>query len=100
MIGKELIINSFQGCTLNLKNDGSEDSSIHCFKENQPCAAKDETKLLHDKDLEKNPFEHQNASESDIEEANASFNLLDEDEEEDVFVTIVYLFLFEMNKIL
>ena len=63
-----------------LKNDGSEDSSIHCFKENQPCAAgaallKDQTKLLYDKDLEKNPFENQNASESDIEEANASFNL-------------------------
>ena len=91
MIGKELIINYFEWCALNLKNDGSEDSSIHCFKE--PCAAgasflKDQTKLLHDKDLEKNPFENKNASESDIEEANASFKLLDEDEEDD-FVTIV-----------
>ena len=39
MIGKELIINYFEGCALNLKNDGSKDRSIHCFKENQPCAA-------------------------------------------------------------
>ena len=77
-----------------LKNDGSEDSSIHCFKEIQPCEVgaallKDQTKLLHDKDLEKNSFENQNASESDIEEAIASFNLSEEDEEEDNFVTIV-----------
>ena len=43
---------------------------------------KDQIKLLHDKYLEKNPFKNQNASESDIEEANASFNLSDEDEEE------------------
>ena len=74
MIGNEQIINYFQGCALNLKNDGSEDSSIHCFKENQPWPAG--AALL------KESIWESITSESDIEEENASFNLLDEDEEE------------------
>ena len=54
MLQKDLIVNSFHGCAVNLKSDGSKDDKIHCFKEKGPCAAgaallKDQTTLLHDK---------------------------------------------------
>ena len=35
---KNLIINSFKNCGLNLTTDGNEHHLIHCFKEGQPCA--------------------------------------------------------------
>ena len=78
---------------MNLKNDGSEDGDIHCFKKNQPCFAgaqllQNQTDLLFDNNIDKTPFANLEISESDIEETNASFNLLDEDEEEDAFVCV------------
>ena len=90
MLEKDLIVNSFHGCAVNLKSDGSEDDKIHCFKEKGTCAAgaallKDQTTLLHDKELEKDPFN--DPTESDIEEANIELNLLDEDED-DEFVSV------------
>ena len=74
----------------NLKSDGSEDDKTHCFKEEGSCAAgaallKDQTTLLHDKELEKGPFD--NPTKLDIEEANIELNLLDEDED-DEFVSV------------
>ena len=50
--------------------------------------AKNQTDLLFDNNIDKNPFANLEISESDIEEANASFNLLEEDEEEDAFVCV------------
>ena len=38
-ISKEIIVNSFKVCTLNIAVDGSEDSKIHCFKEGETCEA-------------------------------------------------------------
>ena len=78
---------------MNLKNDGSEDGDIHCFKANQPCFAgsqllQNQTDLLFDNTIDKNPFANLKISESDIEEANVSFNLLDEDEEEVAFICV------------
>ena len=43
---KELIIELFEPCTSNLKNDVSEDNLIHCFKDGQTCSAG--SKLLRD----------------------------------------------------
>ena len=49
---------------------------VHSYYQNQ-------TDLLFDNNTDKNPFAN-----PDIEEANESFNLLDEDEEEDAFVCV------------
>ena len=38
-IPTDLIANSFLSCAITTSNDGSDDDHIHCFKENQPCAA-------------------------------------------------------------
>ena len=35
----EVIMQSFTSCGLNINVDGSEDDTVHCFKEAQPCAA-------------------------------------------------------------
>ena len=89
-ISKNQIIASFKGCALNIKTDGSEDDLIHCFKEDQPCSTgkeilKDQTRLLRDDSLHENPF---SPTDSDVEDANASFNLLDENSDEDDFVSV------------
>ena len=47
-----------------------------------------QTDLLFDNNIDKNPFANLEINESDIEEANASFNFLDEDEEEGAFVCV------------
>ena len=54
---------------------------VHSYYQNH-------TDLLFDNNIDKNPFANLEINESDIEEANASFNLLDEDEEEDAYVCI------------
>ena len=36
-ISEETIKKSFKSCGVNLPIDGTEDDSIHCFKEGQPC---------------------------------------------------------------
>ena len=54
---------------------------VHSYYQNQ-------TDLLFDNNIDKNPFANLEINESDIEEANASFNLLDEDEEEDAYVCV------------
>ena len=37
-LGKDVIEKSFKAFALNLKIDGWKDFSIHCFKQDQPCA--------------------------------------------------------------
>lgn len=38
-LGENIIKRLFKVCLLNLNINGSEDSSIQCFKQDQPCAA-------------------------------------------------------------
>ena len=84
---KNLIIESFKSCGLNLKTDRSEDHLIYCFKEGQPCAngldmLKDQQNLLSNTEhLNSNPTE---ITESDTEEANTNNNLIDPSNSEDV----------------
>ena len=54
---------------------------VHSYYKNQ-------TDLLFDNNIDTNPFANLEINESDIDEANASFNLLDEDEEVDTFVCV------------
>ena len=68
-------------------------TDIRCFKKNQPCFAssqllQNQTDLLFDNNIDKNPFANLDINESDIEEAIGSFNLLDEDGEVDAFVCV------------
>ena len=46
-----------------------------------------QTDLLFDNNIDKNPFANLEINKSDMEEANASFNLFDEDEE-DAFICV------------
>ena len=84
---KELIVKSFKCCGLNLPNDGSQDEMIHCFKKGKPCEAgaallKEQLNVLDDSTLSKNPFDE--ITESDMEDANEPFRLLDPDSDIDI----------------
>ena len=79
----EMTKDSFIHCALILPNDGSRDDLVHCFKKGEPCfqgseVLRSQLMILQD---EENPFE--NPSESDVEEAYKSCQLLDQDEEDD-----------------
>ena len=39
LLSTEIIMKSVKICAHNLPVDGSQDSSIHCFKKDQPCEA-------------------------------------------------------------
>ena len=54
---------------------------VHSYYQHQ-------TDLLFDNNIDKNPFANLEINESDIEEGNVSFNLLDEDEVVDAFVCV------------
>ncbi len=54
-ISTELMKTSFVSCAITTSTDGSNDESIHCFKEGEPCAEGrsllfEEMKNLHDSD--------------------------------------------------
>eukprot|EP00795_Rhopilema_esculentum_P004523 gene4523-20775_t len=55
---------------------------INCAPLREPFLLRDKTLLLHDKELDVNPFIMEPVD-SDIEDANQPFNLLKEDEDED-----------------
>ena len=79
----EMTKDSFIHCASILPNDGSRDDLVHCFKKREPCfqgseVLRSQLTILQD---EENPFE--NPSESDVEEAYKSCQLLDQDEEDD-----------------
>ena len=38
-VKQEMVIDSFKGCAVTTKWDGSEDDKISCFKEGKPCYA-------------------------------------------------------------
>ena len=65
--------------------------------EGQSCAEgltmlKQQTEVLHDVELEQNPFQ---PTDSDIEEANVSFNLIDGDNKENDFIFLLCIELSE-----
>ena len=68
LINAPLITKSFKSCGLNLKNDGSEDGMIHCFKKEQPCESgsgilKEQFEILKGADrLDQNPFDFERAN--------------------------------------
>ena len=60
---------------------------IHCFKKGKPCEAgaallKEQLNVLDDSTLSKNPFDE--ITESDMEDANEPFRLLDPDSDIDI----------------
>ena len=82
----DVIKNSFTSCALNLPVDGSKDDSIHCLKEGQPCrtgraSLKSQLDILDEP--ETNPFDTEEYTTSDVEEAYPTIQLLDSDCEGD-----------------
>ena len=76
-----------KSCALNIAIDGSEDESIHCFKENQPCSAGlQRFKVMANTidDEREDPF--MSLSDSDVEQE--SINELDSDDENDEIIDI------------
>ena len=88
-LSDDIIKRSFKACALNLNVDGSENSCIHCFKPDQPCAAgyeklQQQLHVLQDGTSNANPF----FNESDIEDAAQDINLIDMDNDEDEVIDI------------
>lgn len=83
-LSRDLIKKSFPACALNLPTDGSQDEKIVCFREGQPCCAgnemlKAQASVLLEPD--KDPFTL--ITESDTEEANDPYQVVDEDDSGD-----------------
>jgi hypothetical protein len=89
----EIVKRSFKACALNINVDGSEDYVIHCFKENQPCAAgremlKSQMEVSRDLEDETNPFLSIEVTDSDKEEAANEAFIIDDDNSDDELVDI------------
>lgn len=85
----EVIKRSFTSCALNFPVDGSNDDTIHCFKEGQPCSkgrAMLQTQLDILRKQDANPFA---CTDSDVEEAYPPRReLVDSDKEGDSDIEI------------
>ena len=89
-ISNETLAKSMELCGLALAFDCTQDDLISCFKEGKKCAAgkallKTQMLNLNDKNLHKNPFE---IFEEDIATAAPSFNVIEEDEDDDIELAI------------
>ena len=90
-LSKEVIVESFKSCALNLANDRSEDERIHCFKPKESCHAgrqqlKSQLSVLDERNRD-NPFE--NITDSDVEDAVDDLNIVDpSDDENDIDIEI------------
>ena len=88
---KNLIIQSFKSCALDLKTDGSNDHLIYCFKAGKPCTngldmLNEQQNLLSNAEyLNCNPFE---ITESNKEETNTNINLSEPSDSEDDLIDI------------
>ena len=85
-LSKQLIIDSFKTCGLNLAIDGSEDERIHFFKKEGACPdgsarLKESLQIISEEASQSNPFEH--VTDSDVEDACESFHILYEDHDSD-----------------
>ena len=80
-----------KSCGLALPIDGTQDDLISCVKESKICVAgkallKIQMLNLNDKNLHKNPLE---ISEEDMAAAAPSFNVMEEDEDDDIELDIM-----------
>ena len=85
-LSKEVIVESFKSCALNLANDGSEDERIHCFKPKEPCHAgrqqlKSQLSVLDERNRD-NPFENITDAVDNLNKVDAS------DDENDIDIEI------------
>ena len=82
-----MISKFFKTCALNLPVDGSQDSCIHCFKRDQPCAAgatQLQSQLSVLTECER-PDPFKDISESDIEDAvDENYTVDNEGEDDDI----------------
>ena len=86
-----VIKKSFTSCALNVPVDGSEDDAIHCFKEEQPrstglAVLKSQLDILDEP--ETNPFDTEEYTSSDVEEACPIIQQLVSDHEGDSDIEI------------
>ena len=90
-ISNETLANSMKSCGLALLVDGTQDDLISCFKEGKICAVgkallKTQMLNLNDKNLHEISFEIQ---EEDMAAAAPSFNVTEEDEDDDIKLNIM-----------
>ena len=91
----DVIKKSFTCCALNLPVDASQDDSIHCLKEGQPCCTgremlRSQLDILDEPDS--NSFQCDEFTSSDVEEAYpamVTMQQLDSDHEEDSNIDIL-----------
>ena len=91
----DIIKKSFTCCALNLPVDASQDDSIHCLKEGQPCSTgremlRSQLDILDEPNM--NPFRCDEFTSSDVEEAYpamVTMQQLDSDHEEDSDIDIL-----------
>ena len=84
-----MIASSFRSCGVCLADDGSEDETIHCFKEGQPCHSGMQRLKLMASSIDENqinPFD--NFTESDVQDCAPDIARIDSDEENDIDVEI------------
>ena len=90
-ISNETLAKSMKSCGLALAIDGTQDDLISCFKEGKICAVakallKTQMLNLNDKNLHEISFE---ISEEDMAAAASSFNVIEEDEDDDIKLNIM-----------
>ena len=90
-ISNETLAKSIKLCSLALAIDGTQDDLISCFKEGKKRVAgkallKTQIPNFNHKNLHKNPFE---ISEEDTAAAAPSFNVIEEDEGDDIELDIM-----------
>ena len=90
-ISNETFAKSMKSCGLALAIDGTQDDLISCFQEGKKCVArkallKTQMLNLNDKNLHENPFE---ILEEDMAAASPSFNVIEEDEDDDIELDIM-----------
>ena len=90
-ISSETLAKSMKLCGLALTIDGTQDDLILCFKKGKKCAAGKallnlQMLNLNDKNLHENPFE---ILEEDMAIAVPSFNVIEEDEDDDIALDIM-----------
>ena len=90
-LSSDTLAKSMKLCGLALAIDDTQDDLISCFKEGKKCAAgkallKTQMLNLNDNNLHENPFE---ISEEDMAAAAPSFNVMEEDEDDDIELDIM-----------
>ena len=90
-ISNETLAKSMKSCGVVLAIDCTQDDLISCFKEGKKCAAgkalfKKQMLNLNHKNLHENPFE---ILEEDMAAAAPSFNVIEEDQDDDIELDIM-----------